>query len=188
MSLSSAEGTHIYYTINGENPTVNDSRYSNPFKFSRKGVVKAIAVDPTNQKQSEVMEIIYDIPHTGFKIVTPKADAKRTELFDGNVFSTYHLPAGEKSLTVDLGGRYTISGIKYLSDQNRWASGPIHSYTIKVDGREVASGEFSNIKNNPLERTVSFAPVEGSQVTVVANVTADGSSRASFAEFAVVTQ
>ncbi len=188
VTLSSANGTQIYYTTNGQEPTQNDKAYKAPFKFAKKGVVKAIAIDPADNKLSDVATVEFDVPTTNFKIVAPKAFAKHTELFDGNEFSTFYLPLKDKEVTIDLGGEYMISGIKYLSDQNRWSRGPIHSYAIKVDGKVVKSGEFSNIKNNPLEQVITFPATKGSKVTVVANATADGAPVASFAEFSIITQ
>jgi len=40
------EGTTIYYTTNGLNPTTNDQLYEKPFVMSQNGTVKAIAIHP----------------------------------------------------------------------------------------------------------------------------------------------
>ena len=65
-------------------------------------------------------------------------------------------------LVIDLGKNYTVSGFKYLPDQNRWSSGIITNYQFYVSTdnkgwKLVSEGEFSNIKNNPVWQIKKFA-------------------------------
>ena len=97
------------------------------------------------------------------------ADEKMTALFDGDGNSLYTLPKGENLLTIVLKEKATIAGFRYLPNQQRYADGHISSYQVFVDGKEVAKGEFSNIRNNPVVQEVRFArPVEGKTLRLAA--------------------
>ena len=70
------------------------------------------------------------------------------------------------SLTVDMGRPRRIGGFAYLPRQDWVFEGVVDRYRfeISLDGThwttQVALGTFDNIKNNPLLREVTFAPVE----------------------------
>lgn len=187
--ISAAPGAEIRYTTDGSAPTVKSPLFREPFGMARKGTVKAISVDPTLGKHSPVASHTFDIPTAAFKVVTP-AGEKSLAAFDGNPSTAWYLLLSKsRELVFDLGGTYTVTGLTYAPDANRWGMGPVSRYRIYVGDKEVASGEFSNIKANPIEQVVTFAePVEGSRVRFVVDATADGAASASFAELTVLTQ
>lgn len=187
--ISAAPGAKIHYTIDGTVPTTRSALFREPFRLVRKGMVKAIAADPTLGTVSPVAARVFDIPTAAFSVVTP-AGEKATAAFDGNPSTAWYLLLSKsRELTFDLGGTYTVTGLTYAPDANRWGMGPVSKYRIYVNDREVAAGEFSNIKANPIEQTVTFAePIKGSRVRFVVDATADGAASASFSEITVLTE
>ena len=75
----------------------------------------------------------------------------------------------------------------YTPDARRWSSGAVSKYRIYVGRKEVARGEFPNIKANPREQIVTFPAVKGNRIRFVVEATADGTKKASFAEMTVLT-
>lgn len=187
--LSAPTGAEIHYTTDGTVPTAKSPLFREPFQLAHKGTVKAVSVDPTLGTVSPVASRTFDITTAGFKVLRP-AGEKASAAFDGNPGTAWYMPLTKaKELVFDMGGTYTVTGLTYAPDANRWGSGPVSKYRIYVDDKEVASGEFSNIKANPIEQVVTFAePVRGSRVSFVVDATADGASSASFAEITVLTE
>ena len=187
--ISGPQGAEIHYTTDGSQPTAESPKFTEPFMMARKGTVRAITVDPTLGKVSPVASRQFDIPTAGFKVVKPAGETALTA-FDGNPSTAWYLLLSKsRELVIDLGETYTLKGVTYAPDANRWGMGPVSKYRILVDGREVAKGEFSNIKANPIEQIVAFAePVKGRQVTFVVDATADDAASASFAEVTVLTE
>lgn len=189
--ISAPTGAEIHYTTDGTVPTAKSPLFREPFQLAHKGTVKAISVDPTLGTVSPVASRTFDITTAGFKVLRP-AGEKALAAFDGNPGTAWYMPltkAKGRELVFDMGGTYTVTGLTYVPDANRWGSGPVSKYRIYVDDKEVASGEFSNIKANPIEQVVTFAePVRGSRVSFVVDATADGASSASFAEITVLTE
>ena len=177
-------GAEIYYTVDGTDPTKESLRYEHPFVLNQKGIVKAIAYDATFDKYSPVSAQRFDISNLSYRVSDSKADV----LFDGNGYTAYYLPKGQRKLTVRLKEPRTICGFHYLPDQNRYASGTISSYKFYVDGKLMSSGEFSNIKANPIMQTVRFAPVKGQTLELVSVRNVDDAERTGMAEFSVITE
>ena len=187
VSISAAQGADIYYTTDGSVATIKSSLYSIPFAMICKGDVKAIAVDPTLDKISPAAAHKFDIPTVAFKLIGPIGKNAKV-IFDGNTSSVWYLPLDkQRELTFDLGADYIITGLTYTPDARRWSSGAVSKYRIYVGRKEVARGEFSNIKANPIEQIITFPAIKGNRIRFVVEATADGSKKASFAEITVLT-
>lgn len=69
------------------------------------------------------------------------------------------------SLLIDLGAERTVSSFHFLPDQGETSRGLVSNYELSVGpdasrmDRVVKSGEFSNIRNNPVMQSVYFTPV-----------------------------
>lgn len=105
-------------------------------------------------------------------------NAETTAFFNGN------------TITIDLGTEHTISTLCYLPDQATPARGVATHYAVKVEDangtqHEVAAGEFSNIKSNPILQTVRFAPTKARRVLFTATRTTDSSNSVGVAEITV---
>ena len=109
-------------------------------------------------------------------------------MFDGNGYTTYYLPNGKRAVTIELSAPHTISGFIYTPNQGRDAQGHIANYRLLIDGKEVASGEFSNIKNNPIEQEIRFTPVKGKKIVLQATRVVDEMKHVGIAEFSVITE
>lgn len=82
---------------------------------------------------------------------------------DKNEQTTGFIPG--KEVLVDLGENRTVRSFYYLPDQSEYSKGLISTYELyvgktKEDLQLVASGEFSNIRNNPILQNVYFSPAE----------------------------
>lgn len=182
-----SEGADIYYTTDGSEPTSRSTRYTEPFEFSRKGTVKAVTYDPQSGKTGPVGIRRFDLPASAYQVTAP-ADERTAIMFDGNGYSTYYLPEGTNAVSIKLNQPYTISGFIYTPNQGRDARGHISNYQLLVDGKVVASGEFSNIKHNPIEQEIHFAPVKGQNIVFKATRIVDGLKHVGIAEFSLITE
>jgi alpha-L-fucosidase len=69
-----------------------------------------------------------------------------------------------QQIVIDMGKRQEIKAFSYLPRQDKQSEGTVDRYNFYVspDGQDwikVASGEFSNIKSNPIEQTVTLSHV-----------------------------
>ena len=94
----------------------------------------------------------------------------------GTIWHT-HLDGGESGLpqeiAVDMGQEKTIKGFTYLPRQDHVVHGMVDQYAFMIstdgkDWKQVAEGEFGNLRANPVEQTVSFAPAKARYFKFVA--------------------
>ena len=181
------QGSDIYYTTDGTEPTTKSARYSEPFAFSKKGTVKAISHDASFNKKSPVSSIRFDIPASTYMLVNPK-DEEAGVMLDGNGYTAYYLPEGKQQLELELKEEALISGFTYVPNQNRDAGGHISNYQLYVNNIKVAEGEFSNIKHNPIVQEIRFKPTKGKLIRLVATRITENGKRAGIGEFSVITE
>ncbi|WP_319479997.1 alpha-L-fucosidase [uncultured Draconibacterium sp.] len=189
-------GLDIYYTVDGTEPDENSIKYDKPFELAQKAIVKAIVVDPNENKTSTVYVAEFDVPKTKWKVVGKYKDAEKVNLiFDGNENTAFTV--GESApvdFVFDLGESLTITGFKYLPDQQRFDPGVIFNYRLylSADGKNwkqpVVKGEFSNIRNSPVWQTESFAPVHARYIKFTALSPAEENGKVGIAEFDIITQ
>ncbi|MDE6479994.1 MAG: alpha-L-fucosidase [Muribaculaceae bacterium] len=83
-----------------------------------------------------------------------------------------------KQMAIELGGEKTVSGIRYLpptlSKEGTVTHYSVYATTDWNDWKKVASGEFSNIVNNPIWQTVKFDPVKASVLRIEADRLSEG--------------
>ncbi len=181
------EGMEIYYTLDGSEPTSHSTKYTGPFVLDKKAIVKAITCDPLSGKTGPVGIRRFDLPSECYTVVSPK-DAKTSVMFDGLGYTTYYMPKGQKDLTVRLSEPQLICGFVYTPNQGRDATGHISHYELLVDGKKVSSGEFSNIKHNPIEQEIRFDAVKGQELVFRCLRTVDNVSHIGIGEFSVITE
>lgn len=96
-----------------------------------------------------------------------------------------------KELVVDLGRETEVSTLLYLPDQSEGRRGLVHLYTVaacNADGtgeKVLKSGEFSNIQNNPVLQTVTFAPTKTRYIKLRAQSIVGDGEQMSVAELGV---
>ena len=86
--------------------------------------------------------------------------------------------AGNRLMMMDFDKEETITGFRYLPPQDT-KDGTITHYTLWASSdwsnwTKVASGEFSNIVNNPIWQSISFAPIRAKILKFEADRLAEG--------------
>jgi alpha-L-fucosidase len=189
-------GLDIYYTIDGNNPTVQSLLYTESFLLNKKATVKAIVVDPGSKAGSPISEAQFDISKENWKLVGAFESVEQSRfIFDGNPESAWSLNSDSPlDFVIDLAENVNISGFSYLPDQGRWNPGIINRYRFYVSkdgknwGNPVSEGDFANIKNNPILQKKEFNVVQGRFVKFRALSPAEEKGRLGIAEFDIITQ
>lgn len=185
----------VYYTTDGSVPTTTSKKYVKPFAADGKPEIRAIAYDEVSKKSSADMHEKFDIARSNWKIIST-TDDKASAVLDGNPATTWHQPHDAKmpiDLVIDLGREETLAGFRYLPDQSAWGPGITAGYQLAVsqnnsDWKVVSSGEFANIKNNPLWQTLPFAPEKARYIKFTALKNTDATNEVGYAEVDVITQ
>lgn len=187
----------VYYTLDGSTPTAKANKYTAPVKTDgSKLTVKAIAYNPFTKQSSVVGEETFDIARSAWKILSTDAKSAN-QVLDGNPATSWHQPKSQPvpaDLIIDLGRELTLTGFRYLPDQNWWADASIIThYQLEVSAdnvtwKRVSEGEFSNIKNSPVWQTKSFSPTKARYINVRALKTTKDDSAPGYAEVDVITQ
>lgn len=180
------EGLEVYYTVDGSDPTSESTAYLAPISIEKATTVLAISVDPVTGEMSGAKRIELDIPKGDWKVTDEKAQKAIDE--DSQTF--YTSTNGE--LMVELGKNIKLKGFTYTPMQARYPSGIITNYVFEVSEngkswQQVASGEFSNVVNSPIEQFIRFNETEAKYIRLKAEKTADGND-ATFGEVGVLTK
>ncbi len=178
----------IFYTLDGSEPGKNSLRYENAFLVSQPTTIMAISIDPETEKKSEITTTVFDLTKLKWKVI--HNDPKSETAIDENP-GTFWKSDGD-ALKLDLGEVIHIYKFTYLPPQIRYMSGVISQYVLQgsTDGKSwsnLASGEFSNIGNNPVEQKISIANAEVRYLLLKALSTLDD-QKASFAEVGIISK
>jgi alpha-L-fucosidase len=149
----------IRYTTDGSEPTAQSPQYRAPFAFTRGGTIKARSFE-ANQS-SESLSKKFGVSKQGWKIIINGNNIEPNEAMDEdvNTFSSVAIASLPLDLIIDMGKEYPVSAFTYLPRQDQNTDGMVDKYAFSVstdghDWKQVVSGEFSNIKSNPVEQTV----------------------------------
>lgn len=161
----------LHYTLDGSTPTLTSPAYDLPFLLANGGVVKAIA--EINGKISEVSTAEFELSKYSWSIMADATGDQASAAIDENektYWSTLSkdstLKFQPQSIGIDLKELKTITSFSYLPRQDKRLAGVVDLYAFEVstDGKEwkeVASGEFSNIRANPINQVVKLkSPVK----------------------------
>ena len=104
--------------------------------------------------------------------------------------SLHYFFSSPKQMLIDWDTEQTITSFRYLPPQEK-KNGMITHYTLSAstdwaNWTKLASGEFSNIVNNPIWQTIKFQPVKAKILKLDADRLAEG-ERMAFADVEVVT-
>ncbi len=128
--------------------------------------------------------------HTGYSLsevqVPGLEEAERQQLFDGNGYSQVVLHGGVRSLALEFPTPRRISRLIYSPTQQRDAEGHIQRYELYLDGELVASGEFANIRNNPIPVAIDLPQAkEGKTLRLVVTKTVGDTKNVVLGDLAV---
>lgn len=157
----------IRYTTNGAEPTAQSTLYSQPFSLPEGGLVKAACF--FQKQKSSVSQQVFSFEKSGW-LLGKGADRALID-FENSTVGTFPV----SGLVVGLREPSILKGFIYLPRQDGKDTGTVSFYTAFVsnDGlqwEEVASGEFSNIRNNPIEQIIAFrSAVKARYFKLVAN-------------------
>ncbi len=134
-----------------------------------------------------VQQVNPGIPASWMK-VTGTDNKSGNKLFDLNGFSSWQPEKGKKSVEIVVKAPIVIKKIVYTPDQNRDASGHIHTYSLLLDGKEVRKGEFSNIKNNPIPQEIILnQPIKAQKIELRVIHTVDNTGHISIGDLSIYT-
>ncbi|HWZ02646.1 MAG TPA: discoidin domain-containing protein, partial [Mucilaginibacter sp.] len=153
----------IHYTIDGSEPTSKSPVYTSPFALKDGGLLKAASFDHPALK-SEVTVKQFGLSKQNWKIlaVNPSSGNAQSAI-DDDPYTTWITSGADmpQEISVSLGEEKLIKAFTYLPRQDKKIDGIVDRYIFSVsnDGvtwQQVAEGEFSNIKSNPIEQIVTL--------------------------------
>lgn len=195
----------VHYTLDGTEPGLSSPVYKGEKNTSIAlpdgGVVKARAFLPKGKTSGAVATAKFDVAPGSWTVLHTDPAEKGHEAanaIDGNNQTIYISSRSEAryphEFQVDLGKTLTLKGFTYVPPVGE-AGGVIYGYEFYVStdgknwGRPVASGQFANIKNNPVLQQIPFNKVNARYVRLVATAPADEKQPwAGIAELGVVTR
>ncbi len=123
--------------------------------------------------------------------LAPKLTADIPDSGEKRSSNLHYFFSSSKQMLIDWDTEQTISSFRYLPPQNT-KEGMITHYTLWVstdwtNWTKLATGEFSNIVNNPIWQTINFTPTKAKMLRLDADRLADG-DRMAFGDFEVVTK
>ncbi|GMQ25875.1 alpha-L-fucosidase [Algoriphagus sp. oki45] len=189
VTIQAAESElDVFFTTDGSAPKVGQNAYSGEFDLLQPVTVQAITVDSKTGKTSDPARVDFDLAKGSWKVISSDTLAIRSIDEQANSYWT----SKTNDLTIDLGQEVELKGFTYLPMQARYPSGYIAEYALEVSGdgkswKRVAQGEFSNIKNSPIEQMIRVDAVPARYVRLRALRTVDGNP-ATFGEFGVITR
>lgn len=155
----------IRYTIDGSEPNLQSSSYDKPFSFTDGGIIKARSFE-INNEASEVTVQQYGLSRSGWIIKTNlsvEKDSKAEYAIDENdkTFFAAKTSGYPQDIIIDMGKTQIIKAFTYLPRQDKQQEGIADKYIFSVsdngnEWKEIAKGEFANIRSNPVEQFVSL--------------------------------
>jgi len=187
--------SEVYYTMDGSMPTLKSKKYTGTVATEGKVQINAIAYEPASGKSSPVTHETFDISRKTWKLIGIE-DEKANAVLDGNPSTAWHQGKDSKTpvdVVIDLGKEESLSGFRYLPDQNVWNPAIISNYEFYISGdnadwKLIDSGEFSNVKNNPLWQIKNFSPVKARFIKLRALRSTGNNNETGYAEVDVITK
>ncbi|QQL45588.1 discoidin domain-containing protein [Sulfuriroseicoccus oceanibius] len=195
--ITAAAGDTIHYTIDGTTPTMASPTYSGAVDLPLGGTVRAIAVNG-NSVSFETIKTFSGYSPTGWTVISVSSEEGAepgSYAIDDDPSTNWHTDyaaaaAHPHHLTVDMGSVRWIGGFSYLP-RGTGANGIAKNYVFEVstDNSEwttVATGEFLNIKNNPVLQQVPFDAIEARYFRFTASDEVNNANWTSAAEINVL--
>lgn len=199
VAIKAAPGCRIYYTLDGSVPSAKSSWYKTAFQHPKAVTIKAIAVDTLEQRSSAVQMAQYGMAKQNWKVITASSGDMNTiqRIIDGDPATdwsfenaTHQLP---QQVVIDMGETMRIKGFSYVPKQQGHHLNLIANYEFStsldaVNWSKQSEGEFSNIKNNPIEQIQLFSAVNARYIKFVAKSAIDKGNNLSICEINVIEE
>lgn len=197
VTMKSEEENSIYYTVDGSNPTTKSTLYKGVFKYNKAVQIKAVSFNKEEKIYSAVKTAKYGISKEKWKIVAISSGDLKTadRIIDGNPNTdwgfgneTNKLP---QEVSIDMGTILKITGFTYVPQQvgnnlNLISKYEFYTSLDNVKWTLQSDGEFSNIKNNPIEQVKTFAETKARYLRFVAKSAEGKGQTVSISEINVV--
>ncbi|MDP4206892.1 MAG: alpha-L-fucosidase [Bacteroidota bacterium] len=194
----------IKYTLDGSEPNKNSLTYTTPIALAAGGVVKAKTFINDFAQSSATFTEEFDLCPAKWSVINTDSEQdgfEASKAIDGDYSTFWHTswkqdaPAQPHQITVSLGEELNIKGFTYTPRNDASLTGIIFRYEFWVseDGtnwtKVDSTGEFSNIKNNPIKQTVLFNKTYPAKYfKLVSKEEVDGKKFTSAAEIGLITK
>lgn len=197
VTIKTEEKNSIYYTVDGSNPTTKSTLYKSVFKYNKAVQIKAVSFNKDEEIYSAVKTAKYGISKEKWKIVALSSGDLNSaiKIIDGNPNTdwgfgneTNKLP---QEVSIDMGTVLKIAGFTYVPQQvgnnlNLISKYEFYTSLDNVKWTLQSEGEFSNIKNNPIEQIKPFAETKARYLRFVAKSAEGKGQTVSISEINVV--
>ncbi len=177
--------SEIHYTLDGSVPTKNSPLYQQSFSLREGGLVRAVAID--GQQTGEISSMQLEVSKAAWKVLETEPSAKPQNAIDEDAHSLWSTLKADSTqaftagtISIDLGKITDITAFTYLPRQDKKLAGMVDQYAFYTskngtDWTEVASGEFSNIRANPISQLVNLPkPVMAQYIRFVGKHSVNG--------------
>jgi alpha-L-fucosidase len=197
VTMKSEEGNSIYYTTDGSKPSLKSTLYKGTFKYNKAVHIKAIAINKNENISSAVTTAKYGISKENWKVVTASSGDMNlvNRIIDGNQDTDWSFRSDSNNLTqevvIDMATILKIKGFTYVPQQvgNNLNLISRYEFYTSLDNEKwtiQSQGEFSNIKNNPIEQVKTFPETKARYLRFVAKSTEEKGQTFSIAEINVI--
>ena len=173
VTISSAKGLPIVYTLDGTVATPNSTVYRSAIALPRGGEVYAACLAPDGRLGMVTSKYFPGLAPSGWKVVSVDSEEENSpasNAIDGDPTTIWQTRlnadlALPHQLTVDMGSVQQIAGFTYLPRRDGTRNGIVENYRFEtsVDGENwttnIDSGRFGNMRNNPELQEVTFTPL-----------------------------
>ncbi|PXY46180.1 alpha-L-fucosidase [Flavobacterium hydrophilum] len=197
VTLKSEMENSIYYTIDGSKPSAKSTLYKGVFKYNKAVQIKAIAINKNENSSSAVATAKYGISKEKWKVITASSGDMNSvnRIIDGNQDTDWSFKSDSNNLSqevvIDMGAILKINGFTYVPQQvgnnlNLISRYEFYTSLDNVKWKIQSQGEFSNIKNNPIEQVKTFAETKARYIRFVAKSTEEKGQTFSIGEINVI--
>lgn len=152
----------IYYTLNGNDPTINDREFKTSFFIETPETIKTVTYDPKTKRMSDVVSVDFDICKKDWKVINFENEVTSQNAIDDDINTNWSTTSTKLSkFYIDLGKVQTIMGFTYTPSQEKNLNGAITHFSFYgslngLDWEQLSKGEFPNIISNPIQQKILF--------------------------------
>lgn len=200
VAISAQAGLAIRYSIGDSEPGPDSKSYTGPIALPLGGTLRAVSVDGNSFSYSVSKHFAGPVP-TDWNVVSTDSeqttDHPAAHAIDDDPATYWHTAstptttAHPHQLTIEMDEKRWIRGFSYQPREGG-GNGTVKTYRFEtsIDGStwtQHASGDFDNIRNNPVLQTIEFAAaVEARYFRFTALAEINGLDHASAAEISVI--